>query len=378
VIEDIVLSIEEKFGKGAVLPASEAKGLVIRKFSTGSIVLDYALKGGWPKGKIVEILGAESSGKSTLALIASGEFQKEHPSGVVVYLDLEGTLDKAWALQLGVDLERLYVADNTHLVGGEDAGDFLVRWMEAGKDSGEPTLFVLDSISAAVPLREIEDEMGKAQVALHARLINKMLRKLLVGMRYDLSREEPPFTLILINQVRMKVGMPGYGNPYIGTGGQGRKFLASQRIYLVREGFVTYQTKVEEKTVKRSIGIKVKFRVEKNKTGGQMGEVGVFSLYTQKRGSLLPGMIDNGKEIIPLLKDLELIEKKKGKLIWDGVPFSERKLTEHFRTSRESLQRARSVLLGEIGQSPGPSQEKKAKRTSKKSPQKGKPLKFKH
>ncbi|MBQ3518603.1 MAG: recombinase RecA [Clostridia bacterium] len=214
-LETAIAQIEKQYGKGAVMRLGQTNALQIEAISTGSITLDAATGiGGLPKGRIVEIYGPESSGKTTLALHVVAEAQKA--GGEAAFIDAEHALDPVYAANLGVDVDSLLVAQ-------PDNGEQALEIAEALTRSGALDVIVVDSVAALVPRAEIEGEMGDSHVGLHARLMSQALRKLAGAI----SRSN--CIVIFINQLREKVGVM-YGNPEVTTGGRALKFYASMRI----------------------------------------------------------------------------------------------------------------------------------------------------
>ena len=211
--------IEKQFGKGAVMKLGENAGMAVEHISTGSLSLNMALGiGGLPKGRIVEMYGPESSGKTTLALHAVAEAQKL--GGTAAFIDVEHALDPVYAAKLGVDIDSL-------LVSQPDTGEQALEITEALVRSGAIDIVVIDSVAALVPRAEIEGEMGDSHVGLHARLMSQALRKLAGAL------SKANCVAIFINQLREKVGVM-YGNPEVTTGGRALKFYASVRIDIRR------------------------------------------------------------------------------------------------------------------------------------------------
>jgi len=235
--------IDKAFGKGALVRLGEKEIEPIDAISTGSLGLDIALGiGGVPKGRIVEIYGPESSGKTTLALQIIAESQKQ--GGVCAFIDAEHALDTKYAKNLGVDTDNL-------LVSQPDFGEQALDIVETISRSGAIDLIVIDSVAALTPKSEIEGDMGDQHVGLQARLMSQALRKL-TGILHKMNT-----TVIFINQIRMKIGMMGYGSPETTTGGNALKFYASVRIDVRR--IATLKQSEEQ------IGNRVKAKVIKNK-----------------------------------------------------------------------------------------------------------------
>src|SRR5688572_1911226 len=223
-IELAVGQIEKQFGKGSIMRLGGRDTIPgIPSISTGSVSIDWALGiGGIPRGRVTEIFGPESSGKTTLALLVIAEAQKK--GGMAAFVDAEHALDAAYAKKLGVDLDNL-------LVSQPDNGEQALEIVEVLVRSGGVDVVVVDSVAALVPRAEIEGEMGEAQMGLQARLMSQALRKL-TGI---VSKSKT--CLIFINQLREKIGVM-FGNPETTTGGRALKFYASVRIDIRRIGAI--------------------------------------------------------------------------------------------------------------------------------------------
>jgi recombination protein RecA len=243
-IDLAVGQIEKQFGKGSIMRLGQKNAIApIEAISTGSISIDYALGiGGMPRGRVVEIFGPESSGKTTLALQVIAEAQKL--GGMAAFVDAEHALDAAYAQKLGVDLENL-------LVSQPDNGEQALEIVEVLIRSGGVDVVVVDSVAALVPKAEIEGEMGEAQMGLQARLMSQALRKL-TGV---VSKSKT--CLIFINQLREKIGVM-FGNPETTTGGRALKFYASVRIDIrriasIKDGDVVMGGRTRVKVVKNKV-----------------------------------------------------------------------------------------------------------------------------
>ncbi|MGE4294797.1 MAG: recombinase RecA [Campylobacterales bacterium] len=242
-LDAAIKAIDKNFGKGMLMKMGDKPIEAIEAISTGSLGLDLALGiGGVPKGRIIEIYGPESSGKTTLALQIVAEAQKK--GGVCAFIDAEHALDIKYAGNLGVDVQNL-------LVSQPDYGEQALDIVETVARSGAVDVVVVDSVAALTPKSEIEGEMGDSHVGLQARLMSQALRKL-TGVTHKMNA-----TIIFINQIRMKIGTMGYGSPETTTGGNALKFYASVRIDVRR-----IQTL---KQGEESIGNRVKAKVIKNK-----------------------------------------------------------------------------------------------------------------
>jgi recombination protein RecA len=242
-LETALAQIEKQFGKGAVMKLGDNVGMNVEAVSTGSISLDIALGiGGVPKGRIIEVFGPESSGKTTVALHIIAEVQKA--GGEAAFIDAEHALDPIYAKALGVDIDSL-------LISQPDTGEQALEITEALVRSGAIDVIVIDSVAALVPRAEIEGEMGDSHVGLHARLMSQALRKL-AGV---ISKSN--CITIFINQLREKVGI-SYGNPEVTTGGRALKFYSSVRIDIrkieqIKSGTDIIGTRTRAKVVKNKV-----------------------------------------------------------------------------------------------------------------------------
>lgn len=215
-----ISQITKQFGDGSIMKLGDTPKMDIKLFSSGSLSLDLALGGGYPKGRIIEIYGPESSGKTTLALHAISEIQKQ--GGQAAFIDAEHALDPAYARRIGVDTKNLLIAQ-------PDNGEQALEICETLVRSNAVDLIVVDSVAALVPQAEIDGDMGDSQMGLQARLMSQAMRKL-TGI---IAKSRA--TVIFINQIRMKIGVM-FGNPETTTGGNALKFYASVRLDIRRIG----------------------------------------------------------------------------------------------------------------------------------------------
>jgi len=242
-LELALSQIERQVGKGSIMKLGEAgRRLAVEAIPTGSLSLDIALGiGGVPRGRVIEIFGAESAGKSTLAQHIMAEAQKA--GGTAAYIDAENALDPAYASKLGVNLEELLISQPDTAEQALEIAEYLVR-------SGAVDVIVIDSVAALVPRAELEGDMGDSHMGLQARLMSQALRKLSAAINRSHA------AVIFINQLREKIGVV-FGNPEVTPGGRALKFYSSVRIDLRRVDSIKHDTEV--------VGTRVKARVVKNK-----------------------------------------------------------------------------------------------------------------
>ena len=237
----VLNQIERNFGKGSIMRLGDASRMRVETISTGALTLDLALGGGYPKGRVVEIYGPESSGKTTLTLHAIAEVQRR--GGVAAFVDAEHALDPVYAASLGVDIENL-------LVSQPDTGEMALEIVDQLVRSAAVDIVVVDSVAALTPRAEIEGEMGDLTVGSQARLMSQDMRKITGNIG------KSGCTVIFLNQLRLKIGVT-YGNPETTTGGNALKFYASVRLDIRR--MQTLKRGTEE------YGIRAKVKVAKNK-----------------------------------------------------------------------------------------------------------------
>ncbi len=308
-LDALMSSLRDKFGEGAIMKLGEVKKVDVKVIPTGSFSLDQALGvGGLPQGRIVEVFGPESSGKSTLALHVIAEVQGQ--GGKAAYIDAEHAMDPDYAKKLGVKVSDL-------LISQPDSGEEALNIMESLVRSGIIDLVVVDSVAALTPRAEIEGEMGQTHVGLQARLMSQALRKITA------LSDKTNTLIIFINQIREKIGMMGYGDPTTTPGGRALKFYASIRIELKRIA----QVKKGEEVV----GSRVRAKVAKNKVAPPF-RIAEFDILYGKgisyEGDILNVAIKNG-----------VVKKSGNTLMFDGE-----KLGVGLEQSREKLVADKKLL----------------------------------
>jgi recombination protein RecA len=238
----VLTQIERNFGKGSIMRLGDAARMKVETISSGALTLDLALGGGLPRGRVIEIYGPESSGKTTVALHAVAEVQRT--GGIAAYVDAEHALDPQYARDLGVDIDNL-------LISQPDTGEAALEIVDQLVRSAAVDVVVIDSVAALVPRAEIEGEMGDSHVGLQARLMSQALRKITGNMG------KSGCTVIFINQLRQKIGVT-YGSPETTTGGQALKYYASvrldiRRIQTLKKGTEEYGTRAKVKVAKNKV-----------------------------------------------------------------------------------------------------------------------------
>ena len=317
-LDDAIKQIEKKYGKGSVMKLGDRAAVSVDVIPTGSLTLDLALGiGGYPKGRIIEIYGPESSGKTTLTLHAIAECQKQ--GGRAAFIDAEHAIDPVYAQNLGVNIDELILSQPDSGEQGLEIAETLVR-------SGAIDLVVVDSVAALVPQVELDGEMGDSQMGLQARLMSKALRKIAA----ELNKSE--CTIIFINQLREKIGIM-FGNPET-TGGRALKFYSSVRVEIRRSEAIKLGTEI--------VGNKVNIKVVKNKVAPPFKTTQVDIIYGK-------GISRDG-EVLDLAVEKDIVEKSgawyayKGEKIGQGRENAKTFLSTHSEIMEEITQAIKDSL----------------------------------
>lgn len=319
-LNDAIKQIEKQFGKGSVMKLGDRAAVDVAVIPTGSLTLDMALGiGGYPKGRIIEIYGPESSGKTTLTLHAIAEVQKQ--GGTAAFIDAEHAIDPVYAKNLGVNIDELILSQPDSGEQGLEIAETLVR-------SGAIDLVVVDSVAALVPQVELDGEMSDQQMGLQARLMSKALRKLSGVMN------KTDCTIIFINQLREKIGVM-FGNPETTTGGRALKFYSSVRVEIRRSEVIKNGTEI--------VGNKVNIKVVKNKVAPPFKSTQVDIIYGK-------GISRDG-EVLDLAVDKDIVDKSgawyayKGEKIGQGRENAKRYLVEHPDIMNEITEAIKASLM---------------------------------
>ena len=320
-LDDAISQIEKKFGKGSVMRLGDRTAVDVDVIPSGSLTLDKALGiGGYPKGRIIEIYGPESSGKTTLTLHAIAQAQKQ--GGKAAFIDAEHAIDPVYAKNLGVDIDELILSQ-------PDSGEQALEIAEMLVRSGVIDLIVIDSVAALVPQVELDGEMGDAAVGLQARLMSKALRKLSGVMN------KTNCTVIFINQLREKIGVM-YGNPETTTGGRALKFYSSVRVEIRRSEQIKQNGEI--------VGNKANIKVVKNKVAPPFKTTQVDIIYGK-------GISRDG-EILDLAVEGDIVEKSgawyayNGEKIGQGRENTKNFLLEHPAIFAEVEEKVKAQLFG--------------------------------
>jgi RecA protein len=278
--ELVISQIKSTFGQGSIMKMNESVDMDVEVVSTGSLSVDLATGvGGFPKGRIIEIYGPESSGKTSLALSTIAQAQKQ--GGIAAFIDAEHALDPDWAAKLGVKVNDLYLSQPSNGEEALEIVDNLVR-------SNAFDVIVIDSVAALVPKAELEGNMGDSQMGVQARLMSQALRKLTAAI----SRSKT--VVIFINQIRLKIGVM-FGNPETTTGGQALKFFATQRLDVRKVGNL--------KAGNDNVGVRIRVKIVKNKMAAPFKTVEFDMMFNE------PGVLSVAGEVVDIGVNYGIIEK---------------------------------------------------------------------
>ncbi len=310
-------TIEKQFGKGSIMKLGDSTHTAVETFPTGALSLDMALGGGIPKGRVIEIYGPESSGKTTLTLHAIAEVQKA--GGTAAFIDAEHALDPSYAKRIGVDVENL-------LLSQPDNGEQALEITETLVRSNAVDLIVVDSVAALVPRAEIEGDMGDSLPGLQARLMSQALRKLTAVINRS------NVTVVFINQIRMKIGVM-FGNPETTTGGNALKFYASVRMDIRRIGQIKAGDEI--------IGNRTRVKVVKNKVAPPFRQAEFDIMYNE-------GISTTG-DVLDLAAAADIVEKAgawysyNGEKIGQGREATKKYLKENPKITAELAKKVREA-----------------------------------
>ncbi|MDE6475372.1 MAG: recombinase RecA, partial [Erysipelotrichaceae bacterium] len=322
-LEDAIKQIEKQYGKGSIMKLGERSAVDIDAISSGSIKIDEALGiGGYPKGRIIEIYGPESSGKTTLALHAIAEVQKK--GGRAAFIDAENAIDPNYAKNLGVDIDELILSQ-------PDSGEQALEITEMLIKSGAIDLVVVDSVAALVPQAELDGEMGDAHVGLQARLMSKAMRKLSGVMN------KSECTAIFINQLREKVGIM-FGNPETTPGGRALKFYSSVRLDVRKSEAIKNGTDI--------VGNKVNVKIVKNKVAPPFKVAAIEIMYGEG--------VSYVAELLDLCVDHDIVQKSGAWFSYNGEKMGQGKeaVKQLLKNSKELVEELSIKLKEKMNPSP--------------------------
>ncbi|MGK9043896.1 recombinase RecA [Mammaliicoccus vitulinus] len=345
-LDTVIKNMEKSFGKGAVMKLGDNTSREVSAVSSGSITLDKALGvGGYPNGRIIEIYGPESSGKTTVALHAIAEVQRQ--GGVAAFIDAEHALDPVYAKNLGVDIDNLYLSQPDHGEQGLEIAEAFVR-------SGAVDIVIIDSVAALTPKAEIEGEMGDTHVGLQARLMSQALRKLSAAISKSNT------TAVFINQIREKVGVM-FGNPEITPGGRALKFYSSVRLEVRRAEQLKHGQEV--------VGNRTKIKVVKNKVAPPFRVAEVDIMYGE-------GISREG-ELIDLAVEFDIIDKSGAWYSYNGERMGQGKenVKTYLKENPAIIEEIDGILRDKLGFNGKKKEEAKKEDKSKKDDKADKPEK---
>ncbi|MBD0403170.1 recombinase RecA [Flammeovirga sp. EKP202] len=329
-LETTIAKLEKQFGKGAVMKMTDDNVVDVPVISTGSLGLDLALGvGGVPKGRIIEIYGPESSGKTTLTLHIIAEAQKQ--GGMAAFIDAEHAFDKIYAEKLGIDMERLLVAQPDHGEQALEIAEQLVR-------SGAIDVMVVDSVAALVPKAELEGDMGDSKMGLHARLMSQALRKITGAI------SKTGCSAIFINQLREKIGVM-FGNPETTTGGNALKYYASVRLDIRRIGAI-------KESADNVTGNRTRVKVQKNKVAPPFKQTEFDILYGEG--------ISRAGEVLDMAVEFEIVNKAGSWFSYSGSKLGQGRETvkELIKNNPELMEELEEKIKVQVfGQAPAEEEE---------------------
>lgn len=337
-LELTIAKLEKTYGKGTVMKLTDDAVVDIPSISTGSLGLDIALGvGGFPKGRIIEIYGPESSGKTTLALHSIAEAQKK--GGIAAFVDAEHAFDKIYAEKLGIDMENLLVSQPDHGEQALEIAEHLVR-------SNAIDIVVIDSVAALVPKAELEGDMGDSKMGLQARLMSQALRKLTGAIN------KSNCCCIFINQLREKIGVM-FGNPETTTGGNALKYYSSVRLDIRRIGAI-------KESADKIVGNRTRVKVQKNKVSPPFKQVEFDILYGEG--------ISRAGEVLDMAVDLEIVRKAGSWFSYKESKLGQGRETvkQLIRDNPELMEELEAKILADINGEPEPEAKPEKKKDSKK------------
>lgn len=310
-LDGVLQKIERSYGRGSIVKLGDADNMKVDCISSGALTLDVALGGGYPKGRVIEIYGPESSGKTTLALHAIAEAQKT--GGTAAFVDAEHALDPLYASQLGVDIDDL-------LVSQPDSGEMALDIVDQLVRSSAVDVIVVDSVAALVPRAELEGDMSDQQIGLQARLMSKAMRKITGSLAMSKC------TVIFLNQLRSKVGVI-FGSPEVTAGGNALKFYSSVRLDTRRK-----------EVLPDNVGIKVKVKVVKNKVAAPFKTVMLDVLFGEG--------IDRMGCLVDSALELDIIERKGSWYAFKGINFAQGRLNaaEHLKKNLDMAEEVAAAV----------------------------------
>lgn len=310
--------LNAKYGANTVIRASEALNLVVRFTPTGCAAIDFGLGGGFAENRMTEVRGPFSSFKSTLALCALANHQKQYKDSIGVYVDAEKSFDPRYARELGCDLRRLLVVNPD---SGEQGVDVFTELLSCGR----PNFTIIDSIAALVPTAEIEASMDAAQMGQHPRLINRMMRVATARIKRSLyDNSEPPVTVVALNQLREKIGVM-FGNPETTPGGKGKDFFVSAIVRLYTSGSHAVKEKVTIGGQSREIRFaqNVSFSVLKNKCSGTQHEEGEFRFHVRPYKNFGRYSFNNAEALLKYGLFFQLVDFTNGVMEYGDLSFKQ-------------------------------------------------------